>query len=102
MGTMEATTLILKLAFTVCVIGALLWFVVRPVITLWRQQPNPEDLMPKLAELPGEELQIPVDPADRPKPTREEIIKQARSDPRVAAMVMKKWIGEKREKRGSR
>jgi flagellar biosynthesis/type III secretory pathway M-ring protein FliF/YscJ len=98
-GKLEATTLVIRLAIAAGVVAALLWFVIRPLIRTWRQQPDPERLMPKLPTLPEEELQIPVDPRDRAKPKRKEIIEQARADPRQTALVLQQWIREKKRER---
>ena len=95
MGTLQASTLIVKFAFAAGVLAALAWFVFRPLFRTWRQQPNPEDLMPKLPDLPDEELQIPVDPNDRPKPTREQMLTALRSDPRATALLLQQSIRQK-------
>lgn len=99
MGTLQTTTLVVRLAIAVAVVGALLWFVIRPLLRAWQQQPDAERLMPKLPPLPEEELQIPTDPAHRAKPDRSEIIKQARADPMHTAMVLRQWIQEKKSQR---
>jgi len=98
-GALQATSLIVRMAVAAGVIGALLWFVVRPLWHAWQQQPDAERLMPKLPPPPEEELQIPVDPEHRPKPDRSEIIRQARADPMHTAMVLRQWIQEKKAQR---
>jgi flagellar biosynthesis/type III secretory pathway M-ring protein FliF/YscJ len=97
MGVLEAASVIVKLLFAAGILAALAWFVLRPVIQSWRQQPNPDDLMPKLPEITDEELQIPSEPGG--KPGREEMLQQARADPHRAATVLKQWLREKERER---
>ena len=87
----------IKLVFTLSVIFAIVWFVLRPLVRTWQQQPDPEAFMPKLPDTEGEELQIPEDPAGRRKPTRNQMIDELRADPTKTAMVLKQWIGEKQK-----
>jgi flagellar biosynthesis/type III secretory pathway M-ring protein FliF/YscJ len=95
MGSLESMTTLVKLVFTVGVFAAILWFVVRPLIRTWQQQPDAQALMPKLPDLPEEELQIPSDPNERRKPDRNQMINELRADPQKTAMVLKQWIAEK-------
>lgn len=100
MGVLEATSVIVKLLFAAGVLAALVWFVLRPVIRSWREQPDPDALMPKLPDIPDEELQIPS--ASGEKPGREEMLRQARADPRRAATVLQQWLKEKDRERKAR
>jgi hypothetical protein len=99
MGPLESASLMIKFLFAAGVLAALGWFVVRPMVRVWRTQPDPDELMPKLAELPDEELQIPVDPNDRRKATREEMLAALRADPRMTAMLVQHSIKEKTKDR---
>ncbi len=100
MGSLEALTMLVKLLFAVGVLAAIGWFVLRPLFRSWQEQPDPEAFMPKLPSLPEEELQIPTDP--NRKLDRNELIAKARSDPRVAAMVLQQWLREKEKGRPRR
>jgi hypothetical protein len=100
MGTLEAATVIIKFLFVAGVLAALVWFVFRPMLQVWRQQPDPEALMPKIPDLPEEELQIPVDPSGRAKPNRDQMLKQLREDPRQTALLLQHAIREKDKGRG--
>ena len=88
----------IKLLFTLGVIFAIFWFVLRPLVRTWQQQPDAEAMMPKLPDVPEEELQIPTDPAGRRKLSRIEMINELRADPTRTAMVLKRWIAEKERK----
>lgn len=101
MGALEALSLTIKLVIAAGVVAALVWFVIRPMIQAWQQQPDPEALMPKLPELPEDELQIPLDPNSSQKATREQMIEKARADPRQTALVLQRWIRDNKEKRPS-
>jgi flagellar biosynthesis/type III secretory pathway M-ring protein FliF/YscJ len=93
MGALEAAATIIKLLFAAGVLAALGWFVLRPIVLVWRRQPDPDELMPKLPEMRDEELQIPANP--NVKPGREEMLQQARADPRRAATVLQQWLRER-------
>jgi hypothetical protein len=95
---MDTTLILLKTLFAVGILAVLGWVVVRPLFLVWRQHPDPEAMMPRLQELPEEELQIPSEPGA--KPDRNALIAQARSDPRRTAMIMQQWIRDKGERRG--
>jgi hypothetical protein len=100
-GTLQAMSLTIKLVFAAGAVAALAWFVFRPLYIAWQQQPDPESLMPKLPPLPEGELQIPVDPNDASKPTREQMIAKVRSDPRQTALLLQQWIRTKKDRRPS-
>jgi flagellar biosynthesis/type III secretory pathway M-ring protein FliF/YscJ len=100
MGSLESLAVLIKLLFAVGVIAAIGWFVVRPLIRHWQQQPDPDSLMPKFVAEPDQELQIPTDP--NRKLDRNELIAKARSDPRLAALVLQQWIREKEKGRPRR
>ena len=99
MGSLQAITLIVKSFFVAGVLGTLAWFVFRPMFRVWQQQPDADALMPKLPELPEEELQIPVDPSGKAKPTREQMLQQLRQDPRQTAMLLQHSLREKGKER---
>jgi hypothetical protein len=100
MDKFDQITTLIKILFTVGGLFAIGWFVVRPMVRTWQQQPDLDAMMPKLMDLPEEELQIPLDPNDRKKPDRNQMLKELRSDPTRVAMHLKRWIAEKEKKTG--
>ena len=98
MNVLEFVANLVKLVFAAGVLAALAWYVLRPMIRSWRQQPDPQQFMPKLPDLSEEELQVPTD-GSQVKPDRNTMMRELKADPHKSAMLLKKWLSERPERK---
>lgn len=96
MESQESVITIIKLAFTLLIVVAMVLFVVVPLIRHWRNRPDMDLLVPTydLEDDPQEEeLQIPTGVGSMPD--RAGLLDMAREDPQRTAMLVAKWIRDK-------
>jgi flagellar biosynthesis/type III secretory pathway M-ring protein FliF/YscJ len=101
MGYLEFATTVVKLLFVAGILGALVWFIVLPIVKAWREMPDEEALQIHLPELTEAELQVPTSLGTE-KPSREAMIRQIKDDPLRAAAVMRQWLREKAQEKERR
>lgn len=92
----DKVTLLIRLVFTAAAIVAVVVFVLRPLWRMLRAKPDMDLHVPDFtAQLEGEELEIPAD-AEAGLPERRELVERARSDPRSTALLVQRWLKERR------
>jgi flagellar biosynthesis/type III secretory pathway M-ring protein FliF/YscJ len=87
---------VIKLIFAGVGIVALVAFVLVPLWRMLRTKPDLDRIIPDytlLDEEEEEELQIPV---GRQKPDRTQLLNMARSDPRKTAMILSRWLRDRK------
>lgn len=92
----ETDTAILgiKLAFSLAALVLIVFVILRPIWRMLGTKPDILDSLSTLAQMPlEEELEIPTGDA---KPDRAELIDSARSDPGRTAMLVSRWLKERK------
>lgn len=101
MNPQELTILAVKLVFALLGVAAVVAFVILPIWRMLHRTEDAELMMKPFEPPPEEEIQIPVDDLNGGrKLTRNEMLEDLRADPRRAAMVMQKWLREKKRPGG--
>jgi len=90
-----ALILLVKVLFAGLAVVAVAVFLVRPVLRMLRTRPDPALLSPTF-ELPEEEPEELEIPADQAKPDRHAILEHARGDARQTALLVSRWLRERK------
>ena len=94
MADHSGVLLLIKGAFVLGAVVVVLIFVVRPMVRVLSAQPNLDALMPSFQIPDEEELQIPTG-GKAVKASRDQIIKELRSDPRRTATLVQQLLRDK-------
>lgn len=98
MESQDSVLTFIKLGFALLIVVAMGLFVVLPLIRHWRNRPDMELLVPTydLEDDPqDEELQIPTGVTGS-MPDRAGLLDLVREDPQRTAMLVARWIRDKR------
>ena len=96
MSGTDTAILGIKLAFSLVAVVLILYFIVRPIWRMLRTRPELADTFAQISQMPieeDEELEIPT---GDDKPDRLGMIQQARSDPGRTAMLVSRWLKERK------
>jgi flagellar biosynthesis/type III secretory pathway M-ring protein FliF/YscJ len=92
----DALLLLLRWLFALAALVVIVVTVLRPLLRLLRQKPDVELMTPDYTTmLEGEELEIPNE-AETGDFDRNAAIQQARSDPQAAALMVQRWLKQKK------
>lgn len=92
----DAVVWMLRLVFAGLAVGAVVLFVLRPMLRLLREKPDASLLTRDFtAQFEEDELEIPTDGAGGP-PDKNEIVRLLREDPQQAALLIQNWIRERK------
>jgi flagellar biosynthesis/type III secretory pathway M-ring protein FliF/YscJ len=92
----EAVVWMLRLLFALVALVVVAVTILRPLWRMLRTRPDVDLLTPDFtAGLEGEELEIPGEAEDG-TPDRGAIIDKARADPRQTAVLVQRWLKERR------
>ena len=92
----DAVLWTLKLLFSGAAIFVVVAYHFRPLWKMLRAKPDIELLTPEFsASLEGEELQIPDGMEEKPK-DRGQLVQEARSDPQAVALMVQRWLKERK------
>ncbi len=84
-----------KLVFTVVAVLLMIFFVVLPILRTLRSKPDFFEFTPTFDRFEEEEEEIEIPTGDG-KPDNRAIIDEARSKPRETAVLIQRWIREKK------
>jgi len=92
----DSIILMIKGLFVLMALGALYLVALRPLVRLLREKPDIELLTPTLPDrlVEEEELQIPEKLGTGPN--RQQMLEAAKADPRNTAMMVSRWLKEKK------
>jgi flagellar biosynthesis/type III secretory pathway M-ring protein FliF/YscJ len=91
----DALLLLLRWLFALLAIAAVLVFVVRPLLHMLRRKPDMDFSVPDFSRLEGEELEIPTE-KEEGEFDRSAAIQQARADPQATALLVQRWLKQKK------
>jgi len=101
MTSEESILLGIKALFALLALGAMGWFVVRPILRMLRRTEDAELIMKPFEPPPVEEIEIPVGGFNTGKKlNRKELIEELRADPQRTALLMREMLREKDRPRG--
>lgn len=87
--------MMLRWLFAIAAVAVLAVYIVRPLVRMLRRQPDAELVTPDFSHLlEGEELEIPSE--GEAGFDRDSAITQARADPRATAILVQRWLKERR------
>lgn len=92
----DSVLLLLRLLFATVSEIVVAVFVVRPILRVLRQKPDFDLLIPDYTQaLEGEELEIPQE-IEQGTPNRADLIAEARADPQKTAMLVQRWLKQRK------
>ncbi|HKI99752.1 MAG TPA: hypothetical protein VKB51_14855 [bacterium] len=89
----DALLLLLRWLFAILAVIAVAVFIVRPLLSMLRRKPDIDFSVPDYT-MEGEELEIPTEKEE--EFNRNTAIQQARADPQATAMMVQRWLKQKK------
>lgn len=91
----DTVLVLLKLLFAAAAVVAIVAVVVRPLWRMLREKPDVALQMPDITALEEEESELQI-PEEGGVPDRQGLLAQARSDPQHTALLVQRWLRERR------